>query len=707
MIGFVPRHPLIFCTQFVLGVALATAGPTPTIATPTTRHIAQRSAGNTADIPISGGYSGNPDSIEARAVVMAGSGNSGVATGWQTLVNQPAGGSYSGVLAAVAAGGWYQIEVRAVTAGSPGTAAVVEKIGVGDIFVTAGQSNAGNEGFPPLTPTEDRVSTRTSFTASTWRHAYDPQPLVSSTGGSPWSRLGNLLVPAEQVPIGFVCVAVGGTTSLQWLPGAPSGYYNNRLKPVLQSLGPHGFRAVLWHQGEQDSYTNVTNSTHVSNLNTIIAQSRGDAGWHVPWIVAEVSYSPATTLTQEEPVAAADRQVAYADPDVFLGPTTDEFHLEDANGGKMIADDVHFNAAGLASHARQWRDILTGNTSPTLRNGNIEENRDPTITGLPSLADGGFIIANTTIDTDSPLVLGWRILGPDHIHAADGSNGFVNPKAPDYAAALDSINGGVMPGMNGRHVAFLFNGSAGNHYLQTTRGLAQPYHIYTLTVAIGVRDYVTGFGNARIEILANGQPMAAATFDKTALDAIHGGDSAGSFNDVSVSWQTGASVPPGQPLAVRITRILGGNESYLDFDNARLTDVPLTPFQQWQVANFGSFSAPEAQAEVDFDEDGLANGIEYFMGTPPAAADALPAVATVEHSGRTWARYSIPLDPAVADGGFELQYSLDLATWNPAATSEDGSIVATRLADSWTLEIDRALHPQAFFRLHLAEVLSP
>lgn len=62
-------------------------------------------------------------------------------------------------------------------------------------------------------------------------------------------------------------------------------------------------------------------------------------------------------------------------------------------------------------------------------------------------------------------------------------------------------------------------------------------------------------------------------------------------------------------------------------------------------------------------------------------------------------------DPAVTATGLVLQYSYDLASWNPAATSPDGSVVATKLADAWSLDIAQDTHPHAFFRLYLNEIM--
>src|SRR5262249_15951737 len=43
----------------------------------------------------------------------------------------------------------------------------------------------------------------------------------------------------------------------------------------------------------------------------------------------------------------------------------------------------------------------------------------------------------------------------------------------------------------------------------------------------------------------------------------------------------------------------------------------LTPFQQWQVAFFGSITNPAAAPDADPDHDGRPNSAEYLAGTDP------------------------------------------------------------------------------------------
>lgn len=585
---------------------------------PTGRAIFQRNAANLGTIPLSGAFSGSPDRIEARAVVMAGPGNSGLSTAWQTIASSPSGGTFSGALADVPAGGWYQLEVRSVTGGVPGTAAVVQKVGVGDIYVTCGQSNSANYGQGGYTASDDRVCARTAVGGSSWILAADPLPIAGGTGGSVWTRLGDLLASAENIPIGFIAVGVGSTQVVEWIPG--SSNYNSLLKPAVQSFPSSGFRAVLWHQGESDAIAGTSAATYAGRLNSIIAQSRTDAGWAIPWYVAEAAFHPFTTLSQEEPVTAGQRQVVHGDPLVFLGPTTDAFHLEDAAGGKLV-DTVHFNNAGLLDHAVQWREILRGTTVPTPRNGDFEDNRNPSITGLGPLADGASQIATTTGDTDSPSVLGWRILNASGAAAADGNNGFHNPSTGTFAGAVDTVNDGVLPNMDGKHVAKLEGGSAGNHFLHSTRAIARPNTRYTLTAAIGVRDNPATFGAARLEITANGAVVASAAFNKAALDALRGGDAAGAFTDASVSWTTGSTVAANQPIAIRVVKE-GGGGTVLDFDKIRLTAAASNDFGAWIGNPAFGIAAGEQGFDADPDGDRLTNGVEAWFGTHPGESNA-------------------------------------------------------------------------------------
>jgi hypothetical protein len=643
----------------------------PSITAPTGRHIVQRSASNVGAIEIEGTYSvGVPDSIEARAVVMTGGGNNGTSTAWQTIDASPGGGSFSGFLTNVPAGGWYQLEVRTVISGTPSTAAVQEKVGVGDIYVTAGQSNSANFAAGQA-PQDDRISARTSTTDSTWQLGTHPLPISNGGGGSVWTWLANRLIAAENIPIGLVSLGQGGSPASSWTsPGG--GNYNARLGPAVQSFPVNGFRAALWHQGETDSNNGVTAATHSGYLNGMVSQSRIDAGWNIPWYLAEVSFHPGSNISAQEPVAAGQRMTVHGDAFTFLGPSTDEFHL--TGGGSL-----HFNAVGTDAHGLGWADILLGNVTVTPENGDFEDHgwteyAAPNPTGPTPLADGASTIIDTATTGQQLRVLDWRILVASGVNVADGSNGFHNPTTGTYAGAIDSVNGGVLPNMAGNHVAMLDGGSADNYFLQSTRVAAEAGTTYTLTVALGVRDNPASFGTARLEITANGVVVASASFDKAALDTLRGSDTAGTFTDASISWITGGTVAASQPLAVRVVKE-GAAGTVLDFDNVRFTGtaLPTNDFNSW-IDGFGLDLADQDFGD-DSDGDGLVNGIEAWFGTHPGQWNAGLADLTTDGTTTTFIHPQNPSPPTDVSGFYG--WSLNLTDWYLSGNGPGGGPIVT------------------------------
>jgi hypothetical protein len=529
-----------------------------TLKTPKTRQIVQRNQDNMGSFTVSGVASSltNLDRIEARLLVMPGATNNGVSTDWVVLVNSATNGEFSGTITNISAGGWYRLDIRALdAAGNELATNSVTRLGVGDILITAGQSNAACAGYPPQVPSDDRVSTYSLYSAAanTWRFASDPQPDNSGgmgTGGSPWPILGSLLVSSNHVPVGLVCVAYGGTAVSQWVPG--SGLYRN-LTNALRSFAPNGVRAVLWHQGESDAAYQTTAAAYSQMLSNIVVQSRATAGWSVPWGIAEAAYLPGNTLSAQEAVMAGQRRCIYSVPHCFRGARTEDFHLE----GKL-SDVVHFNGTGLAEHAQMWANALLGIEDLTVKNGNFEANAP--------LSDGKVV--------NSIEVIGWNMLNAAGDRGAGGYGGYMNPSDLTYLNSGDTNNGGVLPNMNGRHVATLYgigpSSPAGDAFLQTLRAHLQPSTLYTLQAAIGLRSRDSP-GGYRLDILTNGVPMGpGASGDASTLNLLAGGSATNTFTLVSCVIASPVSVAPNQQVAIRISKPKGGL-TYLDFDDVRLT----------------------------------------------------------------------------------------------------------------------------------------
>jgi hypothetical protein len=274
----------------------------------------------------------------------------------------------------VASGGFYELTIKAYRRAKPVAEARVAHVGVGEVFVIAGQSNATNYGEVKQQTRSGMVA---AFDGERWRVADDPQPGVqdNSKGGSFVPPFGDALYERLHVPIGVVCVGHGSTSVRQWLPkggrmttqptmtrfvipaGAgeweSTGQLFDGMMQRIRQLGPHGFRALLWHQGESDAHQKPEHDIGAEEygrmMGEVIAASRREAGWNFPWFVAQASYH-----TTDDPSCPPIREAQaglWRSGIAREGPDTDRLTGDNRqNQGK----GVHFSDKGLKAHGELW-----------------------------------------------------------------------------------------------------------------------------------------------------------------------------------------------------------------------------------------------------------------------------------------------------------------------------------------------------------------
>ncbi|MEI7767745.1 MAG: sialate O-acetylesterase [Phycisphaerae bacterium] len=228
--------------------------------------------------------------LEWRVVALEGAFGKG--TEWKGVEIRTEKGQSHGVLK-VPAGGWYRLELR--RPGKLEVVARVEPMGVGEVFIVAGQSYAGNHSDEKLKVAEPRGRVvALNMSKGQWAIANDPQPNASSpesSDGSIWPAFGDAMVEGQQVPVGLVNVSRSSTTSGDWLP--EKGLHKNLVR-AAQTVGR--FRAVLWQQGESDVMSKTpTEALAVGHLrrtnpihgNDALGYSRffhpNDPYWIVQW----------------------------------------------------------------------------------------------------------------------------------------------------------------------------------------------------------------------------------------------------------------------------------------------------------------------------------------------------------------------------------------------------------------------------------------
>ncbi len=238
------------------------------------------------------------------------------------------------------AGGWHTLEL---TTPSGRTLSRREHVGVGEVFVTAGQSNSTCCGEERQTQTYRMGAASDTFV---WALAEDPVPGPQdhTDGGSLYPSFCDRLWEEFGVPVGVVPCGFGGTCLDDWEPG---GDIFEVLASRIERLGKGGFRALLWHQGESDAREPPAGS--YGKMLRIIGESKARAGWEFPWFTAMVSYqNPGEQRVWQ--IRQAHRRL-WETGVSLQGPDTDVLTGSMRDGG---GSGIHLSAAGLRAHGRLW-----------------------------------------------------------------------------------------------------------------------------------------------------------------------------------------------------------------------------------------------------------------------------------------------------------------------------------------------------------------
>ncbi|WP_197528006.1 sialate O-acetylesterase [Posidoniimonas polymericola] len=313
------------------------------IASPQEFQVFQRTSPNSGPVLVSGQVSAGTTGCEFR--VAGGAGSAAPLPDWSPLTFDSQGRFNE--VRHLPSGGWYRLDLR--TSGPEGKSSTtsVARFGVGEVFVVAGQSNSTNSGEHRTTQQSGLVA---AFDGTAWSLANDPLPGVAdrTQGGSCWPAFGDALSARTGLPVGIASTGFGGTSVAQW---RPHGDLLDGTVSRMRALGPAGFRALLWHQGESDYLT--PGEVYFSRLRETICCSRLQAGWEVPWMVAQASYHNAEHPAFDHIRKAQER--LWREGIAHEGPDTDQLQGDHRDlGGRGI----HFSPRGLKAHGEAWAELV-------------------------------------------------------------------------------------------------------------------------------------------------------------------------------------------------------------------------------------------------------------------------------------------------------------------------------------------------------------
>lgn len=329
---------------------------------PLERQVVQRNAQEWAEVTVAGTVPATTAIVEAKAELPStGLRLRGEPLDWTVAAKgmQIKDGKFSGSLK-LATGGWYKLSVRFRKSASDPVLgeASVGKVGVGDIYITAGQSNSVNFGFPKQQAVEDLC---VYFDGKQFTPAADPMPDAIGEKGTPWPILGDMLSRTIQAPVCFRSATTNVSRIKEWVPFPESTHRVGQIENLVlraKGFGPAGIRAVLWVQGEADTddpdkLLPTPPAEYERDAKAMIEFSRKQLGWPVDWFVAGNSYipsKPGKDYRQNIANTLSAQKALWEKGIAFRGPDTNDL----VGSTEYRHDGVHMGQRGLRVHAERW-----------------------------------------------------------------------------------------------------------------------------------------------------------------------------------------------------------------------------------------------------------------------------------------------------------------------------------------------------------------
>jgi len=277
------------------------------LSSPTEYSTYQR-VGTTGDILIEGSITG---ALTSRTIEASFNGGDyqDIATGIMS--------SFSGTLTNQTNGqGTLTVRIKGTSITS-----TVANVGIGDIFIVAGQSNALGQGINNQSYTHATLKAAKYTRAGAWADCTDP---VDSLGhGSVWVLIANKYLTDMSIPCAFVPCGVDGSAISTW---SPSGDNYNAMKTRALTTGA---KTILFWQGESDVAAGTAEATYNAALDAIANQINSDLSVKLmPCKLQDCTDLDETAVNNAIGTAWVDNDNVLAGADLHGIATDDTYHLK-------------------------------------------------------------------------------------------------------------------------------------------------------------------------------------------------------------------------------------------------------------------------------------------------------------------------------------------------------------------------------------------
>lgn len=212
---------------------------------------------------------------------------------------------------------------------------MIHHVGVGDVYVIAGQSNSAGYGKDPI---YDPAEMGIHLLRNNGRWDLASHPLNESTdiihkenresanpGHSPYLCFAKQLKKDLGYPIGLIQTALGGSPLSRWNPDEEGTLYGNMMR-IIKSQGG-AVKGILWYQGCSDT-VNGLYETYLDRFANMVKHMRKDLNNEaLPILTVQLNrlVAPADDMANKGygMVREAQRQASKSIPNVFIIPAND------------------------------------------------------------------------------------------------------------------------------------------------------------------------------------------------------------------------------------------------------------------------------------------------------------------------------------------------------------------------------------------------